>query len=131
MLADGGEEWITIGNFRNNPSTPTTGTSFGTALYLLDDISLVEIMTVGVREPSVEFGIFPNPANGVVRFKVQGSRSDRHRLSVHNSIGQEVAYHQLSTINHQLNTADWPQGVYIVRVTDENGASAIQKLVVR
>lgn len=131
MLADGGEEWITIGNFRNNANTPMTGTTFGTALYLLDDISLVEIMTVGVEEPLVEFSIFPNPANDVVRFKVQGTRSVRHRLSIHNSVGQEVANHQLSTINHQLNTADWPLGVYIVRITDENGASSAQKLMLR
>lgn len=128
MMAAGGEEWITIGNFRDNPSTPMTGTPFGTALYLVDDISLVEIVTVGVEDPQIEFSISPNPAKEVVRFQIEGNH-EAASLSLLNSIGQEVINHQLSTSTFELDVRDLPKGIYFARLSSEQG-ERVEKLVI-
>lgn len=78
----------------------------------------------GVAEEHEDDGVTlsPNPTTGLVRIK--GATANEVR--VYNAIGQ-----LLKTVRNanEINLKGLPQGVYMLHITDENGAVATRKLV--
>ena len=66
----------------------------------------------------------PNPTSGLVR--IEGTTAAEVR--VYNAIGQLVKTAQNT---NEVNLRGLPQGVYLLRITDEDGAVATKKLVVK
>ncbi len=66
----------------------------------------------------------PNPTNGLVH--IEGTTVSEVR--VYNTIGQLVKTAQNT---NEVNLRGLPQGVYLLRIMDESGASATKKLVVK
>lgn len=72
---------------------------------------------------SFEGSIFPNPADNVVMIK--SALSKTVKLSIFNSIGALV-YTDYFTGQINISTAQWPNGIYLVKLDD----NSISKLVV-
>ena len=66
----------------------------------------------------------PNPTSGLVR--IEGATATEVR--VYNAIGQLLKTAQNT---NEVNLRGLPQGMYLLRITDEDGASATKKLVVK
>ena len=66
----------------------------------------------------------PNPTSGFVR--IEGATATEVR--VYNALGQLVKTAQNT---NEVNLRGLPQGVYLLRITDEDGAVATKKLVVK
>lgn len=131
-LAQGGEQYIFIGNFYLISETDTTHvnyTSPGTyyAYYYIDDVSVSEILdttdTVTPIDTTIyEISIFPNPNNGEFSLHYNLNTPDCHQgdcgvFKIYNAIGQIVFQEKLlqnnGVRNYQLNLAS---GVYVWEV---------------
>ena len=91
-------------------------------------------ITVGDANPWLEqpsMILYPNPTNGDVMLEVDAPLRATSTVGVYDQIGRLVYQGQMEIGQHklQLNTSDLPNGVYVVRMSDGNGAQS-KKLVV-
>ena len=80
----------------------------------------VVVEVTSARENGLRFLVYPNPASD--RFVVEGKVKE---IKVFNALGQLV--HQGE--NDVVDVYTWPQGVYFVRILDENDAVSTVKFV--
>ena len=78
-----------------------------------------------VTEISAETKLYPNPTSGI--FTVEGQNVAM--VEVYNLVGQKVYTEQGKVVN--INASNWNKGIYLVSITDINGAVETKKLVVR
>ena len=78
---------------------------------------------------NVTISIYPNPSNGLVNIKSNGSI---RKIQVLNSLGQTI-YTQSNTGTKPVISLDLSDfsGVYIIRMTDANGQQMIRKIILR
>lgn len=127
MTAVGGEEYLNIGNFRSNANTPVIGSPFGTALYLLDDVRLTEIVSVGVNETVLDYSLSPNPAQDFLSIQTEEQQLE---VSFQTVTGQLLKTERLiGSGNHQIDLSELSTGIYLVRLRGANG-ERVEKLVV-
>jgi hypothetical protein len=91
---------------------------------------LSSVRTVRLDENVVEEKLYPNPAHGVVQLthrKVEGSA----RLVVYNLLGQVVQSRVLpkATVSQTIDISHWPNGVYALQVTHDDGIVSHYRLV--
>ena len=84
----------------------------------------VTFTQVDETEPNVS--VYPNPVEGQVTVKAMGLQ----RVVVYNLLGQKMT--SLETTRHEcvIDTEGYPQGVYIIQVTTNNG-NQINKTIVK
>ncbi len=80
-----------------------------------------------VRELTVEYSIQPNPARDY--FTIQTSSEEALQVEVFNSIGQLMTEQTLNT-QSTFATQAWPDGIYLIQLSDEKGARKTERLVV-
>lgn len=69
-------------------------------------------------EQSNEFQIYPNPSNGLVYLKYQGSTE---QVEVRSIDGKLIQVFQWDSNSNSINVSDLQQGIYIIRIHNENG----------
>ena len=82
-----------------------------------------ELLTV--TEISAETKLYPNPTTG--SFTVEGLNVAK--VEVYNLVGQKVYAEQGKMVT--INASEWNKGIYLVAITDNNGAVETKKLVVK
>ena len=89
-----------------------------TDMFLLnvDDFSVTP--NTGVNEHESNVSIFPNPANNVINVN---AASNINTVEVFNMMGQKVAAFDANNTSAQINTTALSNGMYMMRVTTENG----------
>ena len=138
FTANGGEQFITIGNFHDNASTdtlriqstnPLTGTGTDIAYYYIDDITLIDQTTVGINEleNENEFSLYPNPNNGIFTIN---SKEVLHKIEVTDIAGQTLFSESTSEKTHQLQLQNFSQGIYFIKVHYPNGLSVTRKVII-
>ena len=88
--------------------------------YCESDIEWVSVLLTSVSEKADEPMLYPNPATHI--FKIEGSVKE---VSVFDILGQCVHV----GFNNVVNVSSWPEGLYFVRIVDENDAVATVKLL--
>ena len=130
--AQGGEEYITIGNFNDTNYIDTTFVPGGgdqfwmqASYYYLDDIwlshcdSLPESLATGLNEPLLkqQFKVYPNPF--VSEITVESKGKENLAFALFNSLGQEVEVQVQAFEGHyQLVTDNLPTGLYWLQIND-------------
>jgi len=71
---------------------------------------------------NLKFGLYPNPSNELVNIELV---SEIKSVEIYSLQGQKV----LISSEKQINVSNLANGIYMVRVEDENGAVATQKLI--
>lgn len=137
FTAQGGEEYITIGNFNSNANTDTlriqpvnalSTTTVDIAYYYIDDIQLWDALTTGIEDlQGNTFNVYPNPANDVVTIK---GNSDIEKAEITNVAGQILLSEQINQREHQLKLNDFEDGIYFVRIIYSNGLRVTRKIVI-
>jgi hypothetical protein len=133
--ANGGEKYITIGNFFSDANTPSVFINFSSimAYFYLDSVSVVNCdSSNGVNEQTfnIKINIFPNPFSAQTTLKTDIPLVNV-TLTVDNCFGQTVA--QIKNINGQtvvFSRDNLTSGLYFVRLTEENKIIAVDKLVI-
>lgn len=140
FLANGGEKFMTIGNFDGNENTDTLFVAgplapsgqpdyYKVSIYFIDDVSVTLDTTTGIPETEKpKLKIFPNPAGSQVTVAV-GSGSKQYSVEIYDALGrlvtQSIAQGQQTTISLNLS-----KGVYLLRVKEKEEVVFWEKLII-
>jgi hypothetical protein len=72
----------------------------------------------GIENHESNVTIYPNPAKNVLNIN---ANSNINRVEVYNMMGQMVGYYNANDVNVQINTTNFANGVYTVKIATENG----------
>ena len=137
-IANGGEKYLTIGNFKDNANTliDSINNNVPQSRYesylFIDDVSVIDC-TVGINElenQQLQFFISPNPVKNKLLIQLTKSNSEIRKLEIVNVLGEMV----LSTNNFQLqnkietDVGLLKSGVYFVKVFSDKGI-AVKKFI--
>ena len=127
-IAQGGEKFITIGNFLEDSKTDTVFVG-GVKNYVsvfLEDVSVELDTTVGISEKlkdeSEKLRVYPNPANNQITINNSQLTINNQPLIIYNVTGQKVK-HLNTNIDVKtiiVDISDLPNGIYIIRINNEN-----------
>lgn len=86
--------------------------------------------TVGIEDIlSSSVNIFPNPASSSVSIQFENV-NDIEVVEVMNTAGQLVFSFRPSSSVHNVQTADWANGLYLVQISYENGLRNTQRIAI-
>jgi hypothetical protein len=76
--------------------------------------------------------LFPNPTKGVLNIKLKAGMLDNATIKVYSFNGAEVYSNTIqrkNVTNHELDLSKFKTGIYIVKVTDTNGITHVNKII--
>lgn len=125
FTANGNEQYITIGNFRNDDETDTIQTNQGNhnwSYYYIDDVSVKPVNTVGVNEIDALSPIvmFPNPTENNLFYQFQNASFRKSEIQILNMLGKITLSQSVSERQGYINLENIEKGNYIVVVQTEN-----------
>lgn len=112
-----------------------TGTSASNSLQPWLDPSgtagdTLETLSVSDFQFEANLSIFPNPASTILNVVNFGGTDLDYE--VYSMLGQVIKRGTFNAVNNELNVADYTEGIYFVKIIDnENNASITKKIVVR
>ena len=133
FIAQGGERYITIGNFNSNTKSDTVFIKAGGALlsyYYIDDVSVIAT-TIGINELSkeTEITISPNPFTSQTTISFS-SEQNNTIIKVINVIGEIIAQSTINGKQYTLDLSSASKGIYFLQITDEKKTVVNRKVVV-
>lgn len=121
FTANGGEQYVTIGNFTSNFNTDTLNTNStnlvpgreGTSYYYIDNITLYDQLSVGVNElnEGSSINVFPNPTNSILNITINNKEIQSSLIEIKNVLGETVLS---MTYSNQINVSELAKGVYFL-----------------
>ena len=87
----------------------------------------VEVNVTSVTDLNDEVALYPNPTNGMVTIEAAGM----NHIAVVNALGQVVYSADVNTDMTQLNLGQFNAGIYMVRISTENGVGVKRVTVVK
>ncbi len=133
--AIGGEQYITIGNFKDDANSDTTHLNNGAwgvqfSYYYIDDVSVTLLdTTIGINDISIlnnKINISPNPTLGYCSIK---SSEKIKTIEVFNLYGQLVLYKYPDSNNESIDLNEQEQGIYFLIIKTLNNTSS-HKLII-
>lgn len=95
--------------------------------YAMSCPQSVIFSTTSVDENNIDkVAIYPNPTNGELNINVEGMR----HISIVNALGQIVYDNDVKNCNETINMSQYNTGIYMIRITTENGVIVRQVSVV-
>ena len=122
FVANGGEKFMTIGNFHNPANTNTQVVNVGAsnfAKYEIDDVSVVDCGGVGVEEVSKEtdiFKLYPNPSNGIFTLGYNLQLNEIGVMTIYDITGKLIRSLNFSSSNTNINISELQAGAYLYDV---------------
>ena len=130
--AQGGEKYLSFGNFRNNVNTQTSiiplNNPWYASYYYIDEVSLIDCTATFIQEIELpQFNLYPNPATDILNIQ---SEQGFARLLFYNSVGDvALQFSQTLETNFAGDVAILPKGIYIVAIEDKYGRMVYKKFV--
>ena len=131
LIAQGGEQFLILGNFLNDSLTPFNqiGTQPSSA-YFIDDISLVLIEDTLASTQEMELPKLQLTSNVVrdeLRFSVSG-KSQPNRVTIYSLNGALLEQRPYNGAN-AIGVSHLPAGMYVISATAKNGLVARERFV--
>jgi hypothetical protein len=135
MSRYGGEEYLLIGNFRITEESNLfwvdsgAGNNWDRSYYYIDDVSVIALgdTVSGISEAEqLQFSVYPNPV--VERVNIAG-KERLHHVALFDIRGRKIMEEDAHNQKHTIDLKGIPEGVYLLRVTDDEGHTATQRLV--
>jgi len=138
--ANGGEQYIVIGNFHDNANSDTvfvggfpSTNNWNRSYYYLDDVVVRLDTTQGVEENDLmkqKIKLYPNPADKNILVEMNASLYNNINISIYDYTGAIV---QKTIIKNDLTTIDISSlsaGIYLYRITDSNNILQSSKIII-
>ena len=80
------------------------------------------------------YNIYPNPNNGTFNLSIKNSESTDLNVNIQNVLGQSVyseALNNVGQLNKQINLSNLDSGIYTVIISDKNGLSSSEKIIIQ
>jgi hypothetical protein len=145
FIAQGGEQYITVGNFKNDTAcgiVPVSGVSAG-SYYFVDDVCVsanqngcMADTSIGVKEVSFESKeckIYPNPTKDCLNIQFSTIGFVAGRFEISNSFGQVVlssAFFEGDDYQH-IKIDGLSEGVYVLRYRLADHSTGTLKFIVK
>ena len=136
-IANGGEKYLTIGNFKDDANTmiDSTSSTANSAYYFIDDVSVIDC-TVGINEVNENLSsgkLYPNPARTAVYYESELNDNENGLLELYDMLGNKLSAY---TLNHGKNkitigTSGYARGVYMVKVNITDRQPEFIKLILQ
>jgi hypothetical protein len=136
---DGGERFITIGNFNLDAESGVVFVGNGDhdfthAYYYIDDVSVIALDSIpnSIAEPATEPALtltaWPNPATLLLHIR---SGLPLARLRLLDLSGRAVHAQEAHGTTHTIPLHTLPAGLYLLEAEDTTGHKAVQRVVVQ
>ncbi len=140
-IANGGEKYLTIGNFKDNANTmiDSINNSVPQSQYesylFIDDVSVIDC-TVGIGEVNDNLSIgklYPNPANTVVYYEDNLNDIEKGIIQLQDISGRNLKEYNLkSGVNRiTISVSDLAKGIYMVKIKINGRADENKKLLIQ
>lgn len=143
FIAQGGEEYIYLGNFNSKTNTslisvPNGGDSIydpnnNIVYYYVDDVCLSQNpdtcgITTNVQDNNwvSDFILYPNPVKNVLYINVNQNKN--LRIEIINFLGDIIEQKELISYD-TIDLSFYPTALYIARITDEKNTIVYKKIV--
>jgi OOP family OmpA-OmpF porin len=133
FTANGGEQYITIGNFNSDANTNSFYAGTNNPIpsnpeycyYYIDDITLIDQSTVGLNEldKGKGFDIYPSPSNSILNIKSNNQQLQNATIEIKNTLGQLVYFDIYAP---QINISDLPSGIYFLTINNKETKRTIK-----
>ncbi|HXB12928.1 MAG TPA: T9SS type A sorting domain-containing protein, partial [Bacteroidia bacterium] len=127
--ANGGEQYIVIGNFKNDTVSHIeylghkTAIGYGSYYYIDDVFVTTDSLLAGaseVKKKNEEVKLYPNPNSGL--FTVSRENTNvKAEVGIYNMLGEKIYTTELSTENTEIDLNHKAGGLYLYRVVTESG----------
>ncbi|MCK6650005.1 MAG: T9SS type A sorting domain-containing protein [Bacteroidia bacterium] len=141
--AQGGEEYLTIGNFRTDALTDTIhvgGSNYNGAYYLIEDVRVQKMTncdtTVGITDPEVvkaTFILYPNPNDGNMVLAYSLNEKSTGTFNLYDVAGRLInKYNLIIGENNTLKITEGnlTNGVYFYSIIVDDKIQAYSKIIV-
>jgi len=140
-IANGGEKYLTIGNFKDNANTliDSINNNVPQSRYesylFIDDVSVIDC-TVGIGEVNNNKDIgrlYPNPANTFVYYQDNLGENENGIITLLDMLGKELKGYKLTKGNNLISipVSDLAKGMYMVKIRITNRDDKMIKLAVK
>jgi hypothetical protein len=128
-VAAGGEEYITIGNFKSdansnitmvNPNANWCWLVSYSGYYFVDSVYAYPVENVGISDQEVDnkMEIYPNPTEN--EFYVElANLPDFGEITLSDIQGKTIVTQTISSLQSRISTEALPAGIYYVTVSDK------------
>ncbi len=111
-------------------SSGSTALAQGTT-FEYEQTAQFEVNTVGTSVLPVltDFEVYPNPASSQLFIEFTPERYRTVKVGIFNQLGQSVYQNEISSASDvtqklNINTSNWPAGIYMIRVDNGSGISS-------
>jgi hypothetical protein len=91
-------------------------------------------ITTDINEETVltkdNFTIYPNPANSHINIDLKNKSNKALDINIYNSSGMIYKIKNPASETVNINTREWPTGIYMSVIKDENGIIDQKKFVI-
>lgn len=103
-------------------------------MYFPNAFEVIDTLEIGIHEntSSFEFKVIPNPNQGIFIVSFKTPDNEELKMSIHNHQGiriDEFYFSEKGVIEKQIDLTNYPDGIYIIRMTS-NGRSVVHKVIV-
>jgi hypothetical protein len=80
------------------------------------------------------YGIYPNPNNGIFNLSINNTESSDLYVNIQNVLGQCVyteTFNNVNKLNKQINLSNIDSGIYTVTITNKDGLTSTEKIIIK
>jgi len=136
-IANGGEKYFTIGNFKDDANTmiDSTSSTANSAYYFIDDVSVIDC-TVGISEVNDNLNsgkLYPNPARTAVYYESELNDNENGLLELYDMLGNKLSAYKLNHGKNKITIGalNYARGVYMVKVNITDRQPEFIKLILQ
>ena len=80
-------------------------------------------------DASEKFTIFPNPANNYITVRVPFNIIKTVEVTLYDVVGKQLFSELMTSSTKQINTANFPNGAYLLKVTNDGTTTSLKVLI--
>ncbi|MFK5982276.1 MAG: T9SS type A sorting domain-containing protein [Flavobacteriaceae bacterium] len=132
FIAEGGEEYLTIGNFFSDEDTETVTvwpydfSNWGK--YYIDAVSLTQVvLSTNENTLKSQLKIYPNPTNDFINIEIANNNSNV-AIKLYSILGELIYLNNTNKQLFSIDMSDLSRGIYILELTDAQSNKAVRRI---
>jgi len=133
FIAEGGEEYLTIGNFFSDEDTEVIfiyGSPFTYwGYYYFDSVSLTPvILSTNDEILDNQLKVYPNPTSDIITVELVNNYSSKVTYKLYNLLGELIYTSETNNQLFSIDMSDLSRGIYLLELTDAQSNKVVKKI---